>query len=123
MPTVRVLPGEERIEVREGETILEALYAAGLAYRTGCRRGGCTVCKVDLRSGSVSYRKPVAESVMTREEYANGTCLTCVAVPVDDVAIELREETLRVKCRPLLQLRLVPSQADAEPPHESSAGS
>lgn len=106
MATVRVLPSAERIKVKEGESILEALHAAGLAYRTGCRRGGCGVCKVDLRSGSVTYRKKVADTVMTPEEWAGTTCLTCQAVPDGDVEIELREEELRVKCRPLLRLRI-----------------
>lgn len=106
MATVRVLPSNERIRVKEGESILEALHAAGLAYRTGCRRGGCAVCKVDLRSGSVTYRKAIADTVMTEQEWADSTCLTCQAVPDGDVEIELREEELRVRCRPLLQLRL-----------------
>lgn len=106
MATVRILPSGERIRVKEGESVLEALYAAGLAYRTGCRRGGCAVCKVDLRTGSVTYRKQIADSVMSAEEYADGTCLTCQAVPDGDVEIALREEELRVRCRPLLMLRL-----------------
>lgn len=36
--TLTVLPDGHRIIVRPGETVLQALYAAGLAYRTGCRR-------------------------------------------------------------------------------------
>lgn len=97
------------IDVREGETILQAMHGAGLGYRTGCRRGGCTVCKVDVVDGSVEHRQPIAASVMTPEEYGDGTCLTCKAVPSGDVVIRLRDERLRVKCRPLLDLRLVDS--------------
>ena len=117
MATVRVLPSTERVRVREGESILEALHAAGLAYRTGCKRGGCGVCKVDLRSGSVTYRKQVADTVMTPEEWVDSTCLTCQAVPEGDVEIELREEELRVRCRPLLRLRL---EAEEERPAGAS---
>lgn len=113
MATVRVLPSTERIRVKEGESILEALHAAGLAYRIGCRRGGCGVCKVDLSSGSVTYRKQIADTVMTPDEWADSTCLTCQAVPDGDVEIELRDEDLRVRCRPLLRLRL-------EPPEETT---
>lgn len=115
MTTVRVLPSGERIRVKEGESILEALHAAGLAYRTGCRRGGCGVCKVDLRSGAVTYRKKVADTVMTSREWTDATCLTCQAVPDGDVEIELREEELRVKCRPLLRLRLEAEDEQSRP--------
>lgn len=115
MATVRVLPAADRTRVKEGESLLEALYAAGLAYRTGCRRGGCGVCKVDLRSGSVTYRKQIADTVMTPEEWADSTCLTCQAVPDGDVEIELREEELRVKCRPLLKLRLEAEDEQSRP--------
>lgn len=106
--TLTVLPDGHRIIVRPGETVLQALYAAGLAYRTGCRRGGCAVCKVDIREGKVTYSRAVADTVLTAGERADGTCLTCQAVPDGDLTIELREERLRVRCRPLLALRAVP---------------
>lgn len=94
-PVVQVLPGGERVPVRPGETILEGLYRAGFAYRIGCRRGGCGICKVDLRAGEVTYNRAVSDEVLTPDELAEGTCLSCRAVPVGDVTIELREETLR----------------------------
>jgi len=106
-PTIRLTaePDGITIEVRPGETVLEAMHAAGLGYRTGCRRGGCTVCKVDLVSGEVEHRQPIADTVMTEQEYVDGTCLTCKALPQGDVTIRLRDERIRVKCRPLLELR------------------
>jgi ferredoxin len=106
---ITVLPDGVSIVARPGETVLEAMHAAGLGYRTGCRRGGCTVCKVDLRSGSVSYPRVIADSVMTPEEYNDGTCLTCQAVPDSNLTIQLRDERLRVKVRALLALRAAPS--------------
>jgi len=36
-----VLPDDERVLVKDGETILEALHASGFGYRTGCKGGGC----------------------------------------------------------------------------------
>lgn len=100
-----VQPDDVSIAVRPGETVLEAMHAAGLGYRTGCRRGGCGVCKVDLVDGAVHYPKPIADSVMSPEEYAAGTCLTCHAVPTSDVTIALRDERLRVRVDALLALR------------------
>ncbi len=95
MPTVTVQPGGIAVALHPGETVLAGLYRAGYAYRTGCRRGGCGICKVDLVEGPVEYHKPVADTVLTAEERAGGTALTCRAVPAGDITIALRDETLR----------------------------
>ncbi|HET6666938.1 MAG TPA: 2Fe-2S iron-sulfur cluster-binding protein [Intrasporangium sp.] len=100
-----VQPDDVSIIVRPGETVLQAMHAAGLGYRTGCRRGGCGVCKVDLVEGTVGYSKVISESVMSHDEFADGTCLTCHAVPTSDVTIALRDERLRIKVAALLALR------------------
>jgi ferredoxin len=95
MPRLTVDNDDVSIEVLEGETILEGLYRNGYAYRIGCRRGGCAICKVDLVEGEVMYNRTVADTVLTDEEQSAGTCLTCRAVPVTDVKIALREDNLR----------------------------
>ena len=94
-PVVHVRPGGEVVPIRPGETILEGLYKAGYAYRIGCRRGGCGICKVDLLDGEVRYNRVVAESVLSEQEKAEGACLSCRAVPDGEITIALREETLR----------------------------
>jgi ferredoxin len=95
MPKLTVVPDGITVDVGEDETILEGLYRHGYAYRIGCRRGGCAICKVDLLDGEVAYNRPVADSVLTEEEKANGCCLTCRAVPTSDITIRLREENIR----------------------------
>lgn len=102
MPIVTVEPTGEQVYLPAGETVLGGLYAAGYAYTTGCRRGGCGVCKVDLLEGTVDYNRPVADEVLTSEERAAGTCLTCRAVPVTDVRIGFRTGALRL-VQPLLR--------------------
>ncbi|WP_396905660.1 2Fe-2S iron-sulfur cluster-binding protein [Mycolicibacterium phlei] len=77
------------VETRPGEAILGALCRQGYTYRFGCRRGGCGVCKVQLLSGDVEYSKPVAESVLSESDKADGVCLSCRAVPLTDVVIRL----------------------------------
>jgi CDP-4-dehydro-6-deoxyglucose reductase len=96
MPIVTVHPSGEAIYLEPGETVLSGLYRAGYAYAVGCRRGGCAVCKVDCRSGEFHYDHPVAETVLTADERAEGTCLTCRAVPNGDITIEMRNEDLRL---------------------------
>ena len=95
MPVVTVRPGAVEVTLDDGETILDGLYRNGYAYRIGCRRGGCGVCKVDLLVGEVRYDRTVAPEVLTAGERASGTCLTCRAVPVTDVTIALRDQDLR----------------------------
>lgn len=91
MPDVTVLPDAARVEARDGETVLAALTRASFRYRIGCRRGGCGICKVRLALGEVRYERPIAASVLTDEERVEGVCLSCRAVPVTNVVIELQE--------------------------------
>lgn len=114
MAKLVVDPEGVSIPLLEGETILEALYRAGYAYRIGCRRGGCAICKVDIVSGEVSYNRPVAEKVLTDEERQAGICLSCRAVPESDLVISMREDQLRLVNPVLARL------AGATPPERPS---
>jgi ferredoxin len=118
--TVTVQPDGVVVELKDGETVLEGLYRSGYAYRTGCRRGGCGICKVDLRGGSVTYNRTIASTVLTDEEREDGTCLSCRAVPDGDVVIELRDEHLR-RTNPLLAFLPRPKPAPGTPPSPRTA--
>ena len=91
MAQVTVLPGAVRIDARDGETVLGAALRCGFRYRFGCRRGGCGVCKVRLILGDVRYERPIAASVLTDDERSMGVCLSCRAVPITNVIIELQD--------------------------------
>lgn len=106
MPVITVQPDGEDIPIDPGETILEGLNKSGYSYRIGCRRGGCAFCKVDLLDGEVVYEKAVADTVLTPEERSTGTCLSCRAVPVSDVTIELRDDRIKMTNRMLRDLRV-----------------
>ena len=88
---VTILPDEVRVVAREDETLLRALARAGLRYRVGCRRGGCGICKVQLKLGEVRYERPIADSVLSDDERVEGICLSCRAVPITNIVIELQE--------------------------------
>jgi CDP-4-dehydro-6-deoxyglucose reductase len=49
------------------------------------------VCKVRLIVGEVYYERPIAASVLTDTERAAGVCLSCRAVPITDIIIQLQE--------------------------------
>lgn len=105
MPTVTVLPEGVTVPLAAGETVLEGLYRAGYAYRTGCRRGGCGVCKVTLVRGEVEYHRTIAATVLAPDERSSGVCLTCRAVPTGDgITIALRDDDTLRRTTPLLAL-------------------
>jgi len=91
MTEVTVLPDGVRIDAADGETVLAALGRAGLRYRIGCRRGGCGICKLQLVAGEVRYERPIADSVLSDDERVEGICLSCRAVPITNVLVELQE--------------------------------
>ena len=91
MPQVTILPDGLQINAAEAETVLKALTRAGLKYRVGCKRGGCGICKVQLVLGEVRYERPIAESVLSDDERVEGICLSCRAVPLTNVVVELQE--------------------------------
>ena len=91
MTEVTILPDGVHVEARDEETLLRALARAGLRYRVGCKRGGCGICKVQLKVGEVRYERPIAESVLSDDERVEGICLSCRAVPITNIVIELQE--------------------------------
>lgn len=121
MPMMTVEPGGELVPVKAGETILDAMYNSGYAYRIGCRRGGCAICKVDLVVGHVDYSKPVCDTVLTDDERADGTCLSCRAVPRGDVTIRLRDERIRLTNAMVRQFRLAEYEKEARAQREATA--
>ena len=94
------------VESRDDETVLAALHRAGHAVRSGCRRGGCGICKVDLVEGEVSYPITVAETVLSADDRSAGTCLSCRAVPETDVVIALTPDD-QLRCVAPLLSRLL----------------
>lgn len=96
VPNVTVHPTGEVIHLDKGETVLSGLYKAGFAYTVGCKRGGCAICKVDCRDGEFTYDHPIADTVISEAEKTDGTCLSCRAVPVGDITIEMRGENVRL---------------------------
>ena len=91
MTEVTILPDGVQVEAGDEETLLRALARAGLRYRVGCRRGGCGICKVQLKLGEVRYERPIADSVLSDDERVEGICLSCRAVPITNIVIELQE--------------------------------
>jgi ferredoxin len=89
--TITILPDGICVSTREAENLLRTLSRAGLRYRVGCKRGGCGICKVQIVLGEVEYERPIAANVLTDDERVEGICLSCRAVPLTNIVIELQE--------------------------------
>jgi ferredoxin len=114
---VTILPDGVHVVALEHETLLRALARAGLRYRVGCKRGGCGICKVQLKLGEVRYERPIAGSVLSDDERVEGICLSCRAVPITNIVIELQEGD---RLRRVLGFAYPNS---AQPPGRSATGS
>ena len=119
MPTVTVAGTDVGVQAKGGEAILAALYRNGYAYKIGCRRGGCGVCKLDLVEGEVSYPITVAPTVLSEDDKAAGTCLSCRAVPETDVVLRLAADD-RLRCVAPLLARLLAGATAATTANEGS---
>jgi ferredoxin len=88
---ITILPDGVHATATGDDTLLRALARAGMRYRVGCKRGGCGICKLQLLEGEVRYERPIAESVLSDDERVEGICLSCRAVPLTNIVVELQE--------------------------------
>ncbi|MFD2645760.1 ferredoxin--NADP reductase [Pseudomonas japonica] len=73
------LDGEDHsLAVDSGETVLDAMYRAGLNPPSACRVGGCASCMCTLESGEVEL---LINDALDADELAEGWILACQAVP------------------------------------------
>jgi ferredoxin len=84
-----VEPDGITVNVRPGQSLLEAALATGLDLPRSCRNGTCRACRAERVDGQVRYR--VEWPGLTREERAEGWTLPCVAEPASDVVLRRRE--------------------------------
>lgn len=84
---VQIEPTGDIIEVREGQTILDAALRQGVYLPHACSHGLCGTCKVELLEGLVDHGEasPFALMDIDKDE---GKCLACTATPQEDCVIE-----------------------------------
>ena len=80
---------EYTVEVRDGESILEAGLEAGIELRHDCKMGVCMMCPAKKRSGKVEQ----PNAMLSDDVLEQGFVLLCCAQPVGEgVKIETVEE-------------------------------
>jgi len=84
---IHLLPNDITFLCRENETILNSALRAGIELPHGCTGGGCGICKIKFK-GKVEFGR-VSKAKLTDEEKEKGFCLSCKAIPLSDLEIEL----------------------------------
>src|SRR5438067_9045222 len=77
---------DEPVPVEAGDTILESLLRAGIAFPFSCQAGNCGTCKCELVSGDVLELEH-SEHALAPAERAKGLILACRTQVWDDTAV------------------------------------
>jgi len=88
---VTFLPDEKSVEVKPGQTLLDAAHQAGVYVNSLCGGDGiCGRCRVILREGQV---EEAPHSLLRREEVQSGYVLACKCYPRSDLVVEVPVES------------------------------
>lgn len=88
---LRVVGVDRAFACRADTPVLSALAPIHrLAIDSGCRGGGCGVCKIRVVDGETEHGKMSAAHV-TIEDRASGVVLACRVYPRSDLTIEVLE--------------------------------
>ncbi len=85
--TVRLLRSGSDLQVQAGQSMLEAMEAAGLNPPSACREGLCGACLCNVVEGEVEHRDAILSA---EEQLAGKRIATCVS--------RARGETLSIDC-------------------------
>lgn len=80
----RLTCGESAIDLKPGETVLEALERAGIDAPSSCRAGQCQTC---LHRAIEGTPPAAAQEGLTPGQKATGYFLACICAPSSDLVI------------------------------------
>ncbi|HQQ68801.1 MAG TPA: 2Fe-2S iron-sulfur cluster binding domain-containing protein [Alicycliphilus sp.] len=86
---ISILETGETILCSPGQSILDGIVKLGSkGIPTGCRGGGCGVCKVEIVKGTYA-RKPMSRAHVTAQEELHGKGLACRAFPTSNISLRV----------------------------------
>lgn len=87
---VRVTQTGESYDCAESETLLQGMLRIGRkGIPVGCVNGGCGVCKISVRVGTVRKVGAMSRAHVSAEEEARGVCLACRVSPLQGLEVEV----------------------------------
>lgn len=86
--TLQLRPQGVSLQVKQGETLLHSVLAAGIGAPHSCTMGYCGSCRGALRAGVIVY--PSGQLVDAAAANAPDEIMLCIARPRSDLEVELR---------------------------------
>ena len=86
MPCVTLQPSGRSFRTEDGQTILQAAWAAGIKLRSSCRNGTCRECRCLVLRGIAAHI--IAWPGLSADEKAEGWILPCVATASADLVLD-----------------------------------
>lgn len=87
--TISIPSLEISLPCKATETVLTAIYRAGILPKLwGCRGGGCGVCKIQLHGGQVD-KAPMSRDHISIEDEKRGVLLACCIKPRSDLTLDI----------------------------------
>jgi ferredoxin-NADP reductase len=108
---IRIAESGALLDVRQRETILEALERNGYEPDFSCRSGSCGTCMLRMVAGKVSPPAGDVNNVLSPAERAEGYILSCTARPVGQVTLALAGTHAAAMPTPAASLLLSSAQA------------
>jgi len=72
------------------ESILQGMAKIGKkGIPVGCLNGGCGVCKVVIRNGSVKKTGAMSRAHISEQDEVDGVVLACRVTPLSDIQLEV----------------------------------
>jgi ferredoxin len=97
---VRILQTGETYLCSSLETLLQGMARLGRkGIPVGCLNGGCGVCKVAIRSGSVCRTGAMSRAHISEQEEAQGVVLACQVLPTGAVEVDVVGKMQKSVCR------------------------
>ena len=87
MHRITLLPSGRQFDAADGQFVLAAALAAGIALASSCRNGTCRACRCRLADGRAEH--VIEWPGLSREEKAEGWVLPCVLRPLTDCVLDL----------------------------------
>ncbi|WP_256868059.1 2Fe-2S iron-sulfur cluster-binding protein [Candidatus Entotheonella palauensis] len=99
--TVTILDSGESFRCHTSQTVLSAMIAMGRrGIPSGCHGGGCGVCKILIRKGTVDTL-PLSRAHVTEADEQRGYSLACRTYPLSDIEVEVKgQDRHRLSRRP-----------------------
>ena len=82
---MRLAKSGATVEIGAGQTILQALRAAGVACESSCESGLCGACKVRYVEGSPEHN----DYVLSEDERKEYVLVCCAGVGAEALALDL----------------------------------